>query len=180
MRLFIGLPIAAAVTAELEAICTRLRVHARSLRWTAPEAWHITLQFLGATTPVQFVCVADRLRELRLPPVSLLIDGLGFFDRAGIFCAGVTTTPELLALQQSITRATAPCGFIHKSRPYRPHITLARSKGGPGDLLALRSCLGPPPVFTRFASSEFLLYESVLGPTGSRYHVRERFPLSRV
>ena len=178
MRLFIGIPVSVAVTAELAAISARLRVHADGLRWSAPESWHITLQFLGSATPEQYACVAARLRELHRLSVSICLDGLDFFDRAGIFYVGVHTTPELLALQQCITGATGHCGFIPETRPYQPHITLARSKGGRSDLLALRSRLGPPPVFTRFAASEYLLYESVPGPAGSRYQVRERFPLT--
>lgn len=177
MRLFIGIPMNSTVTEELTAITARLRVHTGGFRWSIPESWHITLQFLGSTTPEQFVCVAARLRELCQPPVTIQVEGLSFFDRAGIFYAGVRATPELLALQQSIVCTTVPCGFIPETRPYQPHITLARSKGASGDLPALRSRLGPIPVFTRFAASEFLLFESVLGPAGSRYQVRERFPL---
>jgi hypothetical protein len=37
-----------------------------------------------------------------------------------------------------------------------------------------------PPAFTRFIASEFLLYESFLAFSGSRYQVRERFPLFAV
>lgn len=180
MRLFIGIPMASAVTAELAVLIARLRVHAASLRWPAPESWHITLQFLGPTSPEQFACVAQRLRALRHPPVPLRIESLDIFEGVGVFYAGISTTPELLTLQQSVTRTTAPCGFVPETRPYHPHITLARSKGGRGDVLALRSHLGPSPVFTRFAASEFLIYESLLGSAGSRYQVRERFPLRRV
>jgi 2'-5' RNA ligase len=105
------------------------------------------------------------------------MEGLGLFDRAGIFYAGLHTTPDLLTLQQSITRATASCGFIPESRPYQPHITLARAKAARDGFLALKSRLGPQPAFTRFTASEFLLYESFLAPSGSQYQVRERFPL---
>ena len=45
MRLFAGIPLAAAVIDELSAISIRLRSNDDGLRWSAPESWHITLQF---------------------------------------------------------------------------------------------------------------------------------------
>lgn len=177
MRLFLGIAMAPAVTAEVAAIVARLRSASDALRWSAPESWHITLQFLGNTTPEQYACILPHLRALRHPPVPISMEGLGFFDRAGIFYAGVSTTPGLLALQQSVTRATASCGFIPEARPYQPHITLARAKGARDGFLALKSRLGHPPAFSRFNADEFLLYESFLASSGSRYEVRERFPL---
>ncbi len=179
MRLFLGIPLAATVTAELASISARLRSGSDGLRWSAPESWHITLQFLGATTPEQYACVVARLRELHLPPASVQLEGIGFFDRAGIFYAGVYTTTELFALQQCVTHATAQCGFIPEARPYEPHITLARTKGDRHGFLALKAKVAGPPVFTRFTAEEFLLYESLLAHSGSRYEVRERFPLVR-
>jgi 2'-5' RNA ligase len=114
-----------------------------------------------------------------MPPVPIRLEGLSAFDRAGIIIVAVTLTPELLLLQERVTTATAHCGFVAETRPYQPHITLVRSKGKgqqPG-LLALKTKLRHQPEFTWFAAREFLLYESFLGPAGSHYEVRERFPL---
>ncbi len=179
MRLFVGIPLAAAVIDELAAIPARLRSPGDGLRWTAPASWHITLQFLGETGREQYDCTVARLRELRLPPVPIRLEGLDIFDRAGVFFAGVKVSPELLSLQQRVSKATELCGFIPESRPYQPHITLARSKGK-GErkgLLELKTKLRSQPNFTRFAADEFLLYESFLGAGGSRYEVRAQFPL---
>jgi len=170
---------AAAVIDEIAAVSLRLRSKEVGLRWQSPESWHITLQFLGNTSREQFECVVARLGELQMPPVPIRLEGLSAFDRAGVFIAAVTLTPELLQLQERVTAATAHCGFVAATRPYQPHITLARSKGKgqlPG-LLALKTKLRHQPEFTRFSAREFLLYESFLGPAGSHYEVRERFPL---
>jgi 2'-5' RNA ligase len=157
MRLFVGIPLTAAVIEELSAISMRLQSHADGLRWTAPESWHITLQFLGNTQ--QYECI-------------------GFFDRAGVFFAGVNITSELETLQQRVTGATGLCGFIPETRPYHPHITLARSKakGGRG-LRELKSKIHRDPRFSAFVADVFVLYESVPGPGGSRYEIRDRFTL---
>jgi 2'-5' RNA ligase len=177
MRLFIGIPLSVTVIAELAALLTRLKSNADGLRWAAPESWHVTLQFLGNTAPETYACLVARLRELRSPPVPIHLEELGFFERAGIFFADVALTPELAALAQRVTAVTALCGFAPEMRPFHPHITLARAKGQghAQQLRALKARTRRQPTFTRFVAQEFLLYESHLSPTGSRYEIRERF-----
>jgi 2'-5' RNA ligase len=178
MRLFIGIPLAAAVIYELRTASARLRSNADGLRWTAPESWHVTLQFLGNTSPEQYACVVASLRTLHSPPVPVCLEDLDCFERAGVLIARVRLTPELLSLQEHITAATQPCGFVPETRPFQPHITLARGKGQQHHFDNLKAKIRRPTNFTRFAAREFLLYESFLSPAGSRYQVRERFPLN--
>jgi 2'-5' RNA ligase len=128
MRLFIAVPLPAVVIAELSAISLRLRSNGDGLRWSAPESWHITLQFLGNTDEEHYECVVSRLREVRLKPVPVHLEGLGTFDRTGVLFVGVTVTPELLLLQRRVTVSTEACGFVPEARAFQPHITLARSK----------------------------------------------------
>jgi 2'-5' RNA ligase len=179
MRLFAGIPLAAPVIDELSAISVRLRSSGDGLRWSAPDSWHITLQFLGNTGQEQYECIVARLRELSLPPVPVQLEAMGFFDRAGIFFAGVSLTSELVFLQQSVTAATGLCGFIPETRPYHPHITLARSKskGRAQGLGELKTRIHRQPSFTKFVAEEFLLYESLTRPSGAHYEIRERFDL---
>jgi 2'-5' RNA ligase len=178
MRLFIGIPLAAAVIDELRTASARLRSSADGLRWTAPESWHVTLQFLGNTSPDQLACIVPRLRALQSPHVPVCLEALDCFERAGVLIARIQPTPELLLLQQRVTAATQPCGFLPETRPYQPHITLARSKGRQNNLSQLKAKLRRPSSFTRFTAHEFLLYESFLSPAGSRYEIRERFPFA--
>jgi len=179
MRLFVGIPLADAVVAELAEITARLRSAADGLRWAAPESWHITLEFLGNSSPEQYNCLVARLEALRSPPVPIRLAGLGVFDRAGIFYAGVELAPALVSLQPLVVAATALCGFQPEGRPFHPHITLARCKGQgrARQLAALMTKLRIQPAFTPFTAQEFLLYESHLRPGGAHYEVRARFPL---
>jgi 2'-5' RNA ligase len=179
MRLFVGIPLAASVIEQLQKVSMRHREEGDGLRWSTPESWHITLQFLGNTSEAQYECMTARLCELHGRPFPIQLDDLGFFDRAGIFFAGVVLTPELLALQQHVTAATGLCGFTPEEHPYRPHITLARSKGRrrtPG-LEALKAKIRHQPKFPSFVAEEFLLYQSFTQSTGSVYEIRERFRL---
>jgi 2'-5' RNA ligase len=178
MRLFIAIPISVEIEQNLIATVQQLRRHGEELRWQSPESWHITLQFLGSSTQQQYDCLVNELNGIHLRPVPISIMGLGSFERAGALFVEVQHTPELLELQRTVLAATAPCGFEAESRPYSPHITLARRRGR-SDRLRLE------PIYTNrqlkpqiFTATEFLLYESHLGPGGSWYEVRERFKLA--
>jgi RNA 2',3'-cyclic 3'-phosphodiesterase len=184
-RLFIGIPLAAATANDLTAAVNQLRSKTRerapdSLRWSAAESWHITLQFLGSTTQQQYDCVIAHLRELQHARVPIELGTIDTFDRAGVLFADVRVTPKLRTLQQAVTAATAPCGFTPEERPYHPHITLARRKGKSGarELRDLKPKVHHQPTLASFTAESFILYESIPTPEGSRYEVRERFMLS--
>lgn len=182
MRLFIGMPLSDEATRALSQLTMRLRSRDDGWRWSAPESWHITLQFLGNTSQEQCACIVALLRELHLPSVSIIPESFGFFARAGIFYLEVRSTEPIIALQQSVTAATAPCGFIAENRPYQPHVTLARIKGKHGihSLSRLKAQLPLAPHFTSFLAEDFLLYESFTDLAGSRYQVRERFAFNNI
>jgi 2'-5' RNA ligase len=188
MRLFIGIPLAEKVVAEVTEVVERLRSkreagHAAGmrdgLRWTKPESWHITLQFLGETAPAKLTGLVAHLNEVHFPPVPIRLGELGFFERAGVFNVDVQLSRELAELQQRVTEATTRCGFLPENRRYHPHITLARAKGDGRELDELKDKIRRTPVFSGFVAEEFFLYESFLGPGGARYEVRQHFPLLR-
>jgi len=182
MRLFIAIPLAPAVTGQLAGLRSRLERPGDGLRWSSPESWHVTLQFLGATNESQYVCLTNNLSVLIASPISIRIEGLGFFDRAGVFFAGVRITPELIALQQRVISATSPCGFVPEARPFHPHITLARNQGRSRGIPALKpnvqTLAHAAPQFSPFTARELDLYESFTGPSGSRYEIRAHFPFA--
>lgn len=180
MRLFIGIPLHPSVVGELAALTDRLKSPNDGLRWSAAAGWHITLQFLGQTTPEQFGCVTTALRQIRHAPFEVRLDPPGCFDRAGVFFAGVRLSPHLTDLQERVLAATRPCGFVPEDRPYHPHITLAREKGGHGALRKLKGRIPAEVQFSSFRAKQFLLYQSFPGPGGSRYEVRDRFELAAI
>lgn len=175
MRLFVGIPLPPEVVRQLSALCARLRSPADGLRWPAPETWHITLQFLGSTSLEQYGCLALRLRGIQMEPIRVELESPDIFDRAGVFFAGVRLTPGLLALEERILAATQLCGFAADTRPYRPHITLAR--GQRQNIGALKTRVREQPDGAKFVAREFCMYESFLESIGARYEVRERFGL---
>jgi 2'-5' RNA ligase len=179
MRLFIGIPLAAEVADTLERFVRSLRSDGDGLRWSSSESWHITLQFLGETSEERYRCVAARLAEVRSPVVPVRLDGTGFFERAGVFFAGVSVSAEMLEVEKRVLAATAQCGFAAENRPFHPHVTVARAKGDKrmSALRQLKQRVKEKVAFPAFTATEFLLFEAFLGAGGSRYEVRKRFRL---
>jgi RNA 2',3'-cyclic 3'-phosphodiesterase len=180
MRLFVGIPLDAAVVDELTRLTARLHRADDGLRWSVPESWHITLQFLGSSEREAYECLLARLSEIHRRPFAIRLEAPGFFDRAGVFFVGIQPSTELTSLERHVVAATTLCGFTPEMRPYHPHITLARSKGKSGQegLRQLQTRLQSAPEFAAFVAKEFLLYQSKPVAGGSHYEVRERFALS--
>ncbi len=179
MRLFVGIAVAVAAAEELAIAQARLRGCADGLRWTSAESWHITLQFLGETSPERCACITAQLRAVRARPVEITLEEFGCFERAGVVFVGVRPTTGLAALHGQVTAATGHCGIVAETRPFAPHITLARKRGRaqPLNLRTLKNRMIALPPFSRFVAQEILLYESFLGADDPRYEVRERFAL---
>ncbi len=175
--MFVGIPLGEAAVKELAALVERLKSPADGLRWSAAEGWHITLQFLGSTTPEQLECVRKRLVAIRARRFAVELEAPGFFERAAVFFVGVRLSAELESLERQVTAATEPCGFGREERPYHPHITLARSKSGARGLRGLKEKVPERARFSRFVVERFVLYESFPGPGGSRYEARGMFAL---
>jgi 2'-5' RNA ligase len=121
------------------------------------------------------------LAEVRQPALTLRMQRLGVFERAGILHAEVEVSPELLRLYESVAAAVRRAGLEVEERPYRAHITLARSRNREGKktIARLGRSAEQQRLSARWQAAEFLLYESQLSPGGSKYVVRERFGLQR-
>src|SRR5690348_1753583 len=102
MRLFVGIPLATHVRAELTAVVERLRHGSDNLRWSAPDSWHITLQFLGNADAGQLDCLKARLDQVRSAPLPVRLGALGAFERAGIVFVDVEVAQALATLQRQV------------------------------------------------------------------------------
>jgi 2'-5' RNA ligase len=179
MRLFVGLAVDEAVKETLERLTLRLRAKDDGLRWSTPDQWHVTLVFLGEVEDAARARLVRELEEVRQPALRLRMGSLGVFERAGILHAEVEVSSELLRLYEAVAAAVKKVGLEVEERPYRAHITLARSKNRDGRkaIARLRRSAEQQKLNARWEASEFLLYESQLSPGGSKYVVRERFGL---
>lgn len=169
MRLFVAVWPPAPV---VEALAALPRPERPGLRWTSPEAWHVTLRFLGPADPDE---VAAALAELALPagavPVAAeLGPGVGRFGHR-VLHVPVT---GLGALAGAVVGVTAGVGRPPDRRPFSGHITLARNRGRS----SLAGLTGTP-VGGRWLVEEATLVASVASGGGgpNRYEVMGVVPV---
>lgn len=103
------------------------RVHSESL--------HLTLHFLGEQSDAAVATLSSTLRELTIPAFDFEIAGVGQFPSHGppsVLWCGINAPPKLEELQRELgQRLQAAIGFTPESRPFAPHITLARCEPPP-------------------------------------------------
>jgi 2'-5' RNA ligase len=182
MRLFAAVPVAAPVRLQLNAGLEHLRAGGWFHRWVHPDDYHITLKFLGETPPHQAAAVQNALRQAAAgcPPFTLTAGPAGCFgppDTPTVFWAGVGGDLEALRrLQREVESRLAALGFAPESRPYTPHITLAR-KAKPASRKRLRGVALPPVETLTWRTDEIVLYRTHMGRS-PMYEPIARVPLS--
>src|SRR5690349_18446610 len=107
MRLFVAIALAPEVITALEQLTRSLRSADDGLRWTSPETWHITLQFLGEISDESYTGLVQNLRQIKSHPVPVRLRGTGFFDRAGVFFTEVDVSSELRNLERLVVAVTS-------------------------------------------------------------------------
>jgi 2'-5' RNA ligase len=146
-----------------------------------PATMHLTWAFLGRVAEEHVPAIAsalDQAAESVIGPTSCRVEGCGAFGRHRALAAEVDV--ELLAMLDSardqFLGATAPYAPEMDHRPWRPHVTILRSRGHeqlPAALLA--DCSLPAPI--SWIASELRLYASLPGPAGSQHRVLHAAPL---
>lgn len=103
-----------------------------SVKWVDPYRIHLTLKFLGniATDRISEIIRAIEASAQGVPPFHLEAKDLGVFPnlrRVQVVWVGISgELARLRQLQQGIESNLAPLGFTPESRPFTPHLTLAR------------------------------------------------------
>jgi 2'-5' RNA ligase len=122
-KLFVAVDLPPALTADLVLLQPPRRA---GVRLVQRRQMHLTLHYLGKAGIGR---VAAALAAVDVPAFPLVFDGLGQFPSSGgsvTLWAGVRLSAELLSLHAAVAAALAGEGFQPESRPYCPHVTLAR------------------------------------------------------
>jgi RNA 2',3'-cyclic 3'-phosphodiesterase len=146
-----------------------------TIRWVATERIHLTLKFLGDTSPARLQDLTHALSAViaQQPPFDISAGGFGVFPnpkRPRILWIGVQAPPDLERLTRAIETTCARLGYPPEEKPFNPHLTLGRLRDG-ADLSALRPALqgieiGPLGSLT---VSSVTLFRSDLRPQGPNY-----------
>ncbi|HEX4439235.1 MAG TPA: RNA 2',3'-cyclic phosphodiesterase [Thermoanaerobaculia bacterium] len=176
MRAFLAVPADPAWIAAAGPLAARLRRDLPRASWTRPEAWHLTLKFLGEIPESDAERFAAELAPHAaaaasgsLPPGGPLV--LPPRGRPRVLAAGFAPSAAGGALEELARHAedaAARIGVAPEGRPFRPHVTLARIRDPwPAAAVdAFRSALGEAPL-PPFRCDECVLYASRLSPSGA-------------
>ncbi len=195
--------LAVELPAPLKQALTRLQADVRNrisrelspgmrIQWVRPDSIHLTVKFLG-NIPEDHVddlrsLVGDTLRSLA--PFSIDVAGLGVFPdlRAPrVLWLGLSSrssegspTTALSHLAATVEHCVEGLGYPPESRPFNPHLTLARIKEGAkevGRALARIGLLDGDVQLGQLDVRTVALMQSELRPSGSVYTKLWEVPL---
>ena len=163
LRAFFAVEVDDIARCEAASVAEKLRAapSGDGVRWVRPEAFHVTLRFLG---DIARGAVADLVRcvepevstsrafELTLGPVS----GLPSTRRPRVVVMDLEPHEPLTALAGAVERGVVAAGFEGEERTFRPHLTLGRVRGRAPSLAD-----APRPAYHSFAIREVVLFHRV-------------------
>lgn len=188
MRCFVAVEIPHTLRESLRTLQARLRKTIDGARWVRPEGIHLTLRFLGEIDETMLATIGEALGEpvkRAGPPFSLLVSGIGYFPPQGrprVMWVGLGNPVDdggalarMGTLQSSIEDAVRRAGMSPETKPFRPHLTLARfddrKAPKPPKDPGMGVDLGALPI------ERVRLYRSLLKSTGAEYEVLKEYPL---
>ncbi|MFQ5846386.1 MAG: RNA 2',3'-cyclic phosphodiesterase [Candidatus Methylomirabilales bacterium] len=184
MRVFIAINIDASLRAPLAEIQGKLKPTAAPVSWVKPANLHFTLKFLGEVAEADLPTLREAVRRslAGIGPFTLSLAGLGTFPPKGrprVVWVGIAQgAAEMEKLRGRIDETLLPLGFPREPRPFQPHLTLGRVKGG-GRLDPLLEGLRRVEVgqVGRMQVRCVELMQSQLHPRGAIYTSLEAVPL---
>ena len=172
MRLFIGVAVDQRLSRTIHRQASEV-FSTLPVRAVREEDYHITLCFLGQRSREEALLIQTRLQAVRIPSVSslrvskvLLLPDQRFVRAIALGCED--TDGSLEELRERILKAIG-----HREKGvFLPHVTIGRAKGRVSNerLSALSKLEG-----LRLECPSFVLYQSILERTGSRYTELQRY-----
>jgi 2'-5' RNA ligase len=148
----------------------------REVRWVRLDGIHVTLRFLGPTLEPRIpeAIAALRATAAAFIPFEAALDGAGAFPgliRPRALWLGIGEgLPGLAALAERLGQELVAHGWPPDERPFRAHLTLARSDGvASGSRTAELLIAAAQDLRIRWAVERIVLFESITGGGPARY-----------
>jgi 2'-5' RNA ligase len=174
MRLFIGIPLPSDYAQIIRKIQEAWKKRLVSqVSWVRPELAHVTFKFLGEVDEEKIPAIVQAMREAARGSFEAQGGAGGFFPPRGgprVVWVGLRQGREECAEYfEKLDGGLAKAGFLAESKPFCPHLTVARVKAAmrsddwPGLLVDLKRDW---PAFT---VSHVVLWQSILKSSGPEY-----------
>lgn len=175
--LFIGVPLSLRSIKAVANAASDLKERSASsdleLRWVAPARYQVTLNYLGWCKPGAIVAIRDAVSKAVQghKPFDMRCRELDAFpdtNKAEVLWAGLDDRMgELAALAQKVAEATEALGFATSSRPFHPHVTMARLSHA--DTISKLLQGAPVRVFSKSWVDTLILYKTSVESETSEY-----------
>ncbi|MGZ6339981.1 MAG: RNA 2',3'-cyclic phosphodiesterase [Candidatus Limnocylindrales bacterium] len=193
-RLFVAVPLPEAERAVVVALVERVRGSEPpqagrrrgrpDVRWVRLDGLHLTLRFLGPTAEERLAAVREAVRETAagVVPFRVRLSGGGAFptpERPRAIWLGVVEGRDALAeAARRLDAAIEPLGWPPEERPFRAHLTLARSDGAPAaSQAASRLQAAADDLDVAWTADRIVLFESHTGSGAARYEALDEVRL---
>jgi len=176
VRAFLAVPGDPAWIESARRLSQDLQLRLPKASWTRPEAWHLTVRFLGEITEDAAARFAERLgaAAAEIAPGDLPTAGPALFPSPerlrtiGVAFEAAAADERLGNVFRAAEEAARAIGCPAEARPFRPHVTLARLRA-PWPRAAVdeaAAAVGGWP-FPGWHVGSVVLYRSRLDPAGA-------------
>jgi len=137
-------------------------------RLVSSDNFHVTLHYIGNVTRDQMYCLGRQAKQVNAKSFDLSLDYTGHFKKPKVFWFGCRRIPQaLIELHNNLGREISECEFTPDSRPFSPHVTVARKINQEPEPAVIK------PVHWHI--DRFVMVESVSVFGGVRYEVVESY-----
>jgi 2'-5' RNA ligase len=187
LRLFIAVELSDEIHQKLGELIRQIQpVGIKGINWVKPDNIHLTLKFLGDTPRRQVMSIIDSLAATTkgTAPFEISVEKTGCFPNPRdpkVLWVGVAPSEALLQLQKGIDQELAKLNIPTETRPFSPHLTLARISERCDLPVALRTneklMAFSGKVFGNVSVKRITLFQSTLTREGSLYSPQAYIPL---
>ena len=162
------------VLSRIKSVMSSLSALGGDLKPVEEDNIHLTLKFLGNVSASKLEEIKSSLTQVTFPPFSLEIKGAGAFPslkRMNVVWVGVGEGwSQVELIYEQTEKLLHQLGFSRETRPFSPHITVARVKSGRkrDEIAAFLGHLTDES-FGTFNVQSVRLKQSVLSPSGPKY-----------
>lgn len=186
-RLFLAIALPNCVRSRLAESVRAVAGRTKAVRWVPSENVHITLKFLGDTSPDRRAAVESAMERVvsKVRSLSLAITGVKVVRRRRrphmVWAIVADSDEQLLRLHGRTDRLLGRDGFARETRSFSPHVTLARVREGISPLeerVLVEWASGLREIKPlAFTVDKVDLMKSELKPRGAEYTLCKRFEL---
>lgn len=181
LRCFVGVkfPLLQQIKPLLDELTDLAKDESLKIRITPPANLHLTLKFIGTVAEGQEMPIQSILAQVGQQFESFKLDcsGVGFFKNS--MWVGTQVTEQLQQLVVDLNQGLAVLDFEVETKPYSPHITIARFAGSAKKKLKALESKYEKKEWGQMDVNKFHLYRSDTLPEGPKYFILSKYELGK-